>query len=174
MAAAPNEREAGPAGAESGLVTRDHVRAALTGSIFAMSVLAYLGDHETSLTRAVVTVVGTGLVIFFGEAYAGLLSSALDEDDRLPPGEVRHELEASSMAAAPGVAAGAFLVLAHLASASVQSTITVALWLGTLTLAAISVAEARGSHRSLILRVGSVVLSVLVGLAIIGLKVRLH
>ena len=81
--------------------TRAKLRATLTGSIFAMSVLAYLGDHETTLTKAVLTVVGTGLVIFFGEAYAGLFSMALASVRALPAAEVRHELSACSMAAAP-------------------------------------------------------------------------
>ena len=92
--------------------TRAKLRATLTGSIFAMSVLAYLGDHETTLTKAVLTVVGTGLVIFFGEAYAGLFSMALASVRALPAAEVRHELSACSMAAAPGVLAGAFLLIA--------------------------------------------------------------
>src|SRR5918994_2063393 len=114
---------------------RAHVRVALTGSIFAMSVLAYLGDHDTSLGKAVLTVAGTGLVIFFGEAYAGLFS----------------------MAAAPGVLAGGFLLLADLFGLPVSTAVDIALWAGVVTLTVCSVVEARSSHRSPLVRVGSVV-----------------
>ena len=154
--------------------TRAKLRATLTGSIFAMSVLAYLGDHETTLTKAVLTVVGTGLVIFFGEAYAGLFSMALASVRALPAAEVRHELSACSMAAAPGVLAGAFLLIADVLGTAVPTAIDVALWLGVLTLVAVSVVEARGSHRSPLFRVGSVAVSVVLGVGIIVLKAQLH
>jgi hypothetical protein len=153
---------------------RAHVRSALTGSIFAMSVLAYLGDHETGLMAAVLTVVGTGLVIFLGEAYAGLLSSALASVRALPAAEIRHELSACSMAAAPGILAGAFLLLADLLGLTVQTAIDIALWLGVLTLVICSVVEARGSQRSLPVRVGSVAASVVLGVGTIILKAQLH
>jgi hypothetical protein len=155
-------------------LARAGVRAALTGSIFAMSVLAYLGDHETSLVKAVLTVAGTGLVIFFGEAYAGLFSMALASVRSLSGVEIRHELGACSMAAAPGILAGAFLLLADVLGLTVQTAIDVALWLGVLTLVVCSVIEARGSHRSLSVRVGSVVVSVVLGVGIIVLKAQLH
>jgi hypothetical protein len=151
-----------------------HLRAALTGSIFAMSVLAYLGHGDTGLGKAVATVVGTGLVIFFGEAYAGLLSASLASVRTLPAEEIRHELSACSMAAAPGVLAGAFLVLADVLGSTVPIAIDVALWLGVLTLTVLSVVEAHGSHRSLPVRIGSVVVSVLIGVGIIVLKALLH
>lgn len=157
-----------------GPLTRDHLRAALSGSIFAMSVLAYLGDHDTGLRAAVLTVVGTGFVIFVGEAYAGLFSLALATVRALPQAEVRHELGASSMAAAPGVLAGLVLLLADLVGLSVAVAIDVALWLGVLTLLVCSVAEARGSRRSTPVRLASVLATVLVGVGIIALKVRLH
>ncbi|MDD7942496.1 hypothetical protein PHK61_29190 [Actinomycetospora lutea] len=157
-----------------GLVVRAYVRTALTGSIFAMSVLAYLGDHETTLATAVLTVIGTGLVIFFGEAYAGLLSMALSSEQALPRGEVLHELGASATAAAPGIVAGLFLLGADLAGLTVATAIDIALWLGALTLLLCSVVEARGSHRSLPIRVASVVGSVVVGVGIIILKAKLH
>jgi hypothetical protein len=155
-------------------LARAHLRAALTGSIFAMSVLAYLGDHDTSLAKAVLTVAGTGLVIFFGEVYAGLFSMALASSRALPAAEVRHELSACSMAAAPGVLAGGFLLLTDLFGLDLPTAIDVALWLGVLTLVICSAVEAHGSHRSLPVRVGWVVVSVLVGVGIIVLKARLH
>jgi hypothetical protein len=153
---------------------RAHLRTALTGSIFAMSVLAYLGDHETTLTTAVVTVAGTGLVIFFGEAYAGLLSAALTSAHKVPRAEIRHELSACSMAAAPGLLAAVFLLLVHLLDVPVATGIDIALWLGLLTLTGLSLVEAYGSHRSLLVRIGSVVGSVVVGVVIIVLKAELH
>lgn len=175
MAAAPEGE--GPVTRERGDLSplaRAHVRATLTGSIFAMSVLAYLGDHDTSLVNAVVTVIGTGLVIFFGEAYAGLFSMALASVRALPAVEVRHELSACSMAAAPGLLAGVFLLAADLIGLAVPTAIDVALWLGVLTLVLCSVIEARGSHRTGLFRLGSVILSVVVGVGIIVLKAQLH
>ena len=157
-----------------GPLARAHLRSALTGSIFAMSVLAYLGDHETTLLTAVVTVAGTGIVIFLAEAYAGLLSTALASERKVPRAEVRHEIRASSMAAAPGILAGAFLLLADLLRLSVPTAIDIALWLGVLTLTGLSLAEAHGSHRSLLVWVGSVIGSVVIGVVIIVLKAELH
>lgn len=175
MAAAPEEPDtAATHPGDLSPLTRGHVRAALTGSIFAMSVLAYLGDHETSLVKSVLTVVGTGLVIFFGEAYAGLFSMALTSARTLPGVEIRHELSACSMAAAPGILAGAFLLAADLLGLTLQTAVDVALWLGVLTLLLCSLIEARGSHRSLPVRVGSVVVSVVLGVGIIVLKAQLH
>lgn len=153
---------------------RARLRSALTGSIFVMSVLAYLGNHETDLVTAVVTVVGTGFVIFFGEAYAGLLSAGLASTAEVPWAEVREELATSSMAAAPGVVAGVLLLLVDLLGSTVQTGVAVALWVGVLTLTLLSIAEARGSHRSLPVRIASVAGSVLVGLAVIVLKAALH
>lgn len=155
-------------------MARACLRAALTGSIFAMAVLAYLGNHETSLVKAVLTVVGTGLVIFLGEAYAGLLSAALASSRKLPWAEIREEVGVSSVAAGPGVLSGVLLLLTDLAGLSVQAGIDIALWLGVVTLAACSVVEAHGSHRSVPVRAASVVFSVLVGVAIIVLKAELH
>ncbi|MCD2195228.1 hypothetical protein LQ327_17815 [Actinomycetospora endophytica] len=175
MAAASEEPKiAGSSRGDLSPHTRARLRAALTGSIFAMSVLAYLGDHETSLGPAVLTVVGTGVVIFFGEAYAGLFSMALATVRSLPAEEIREELSACSTAAAPGVAAGLFLLVADLFGLGVQAAIDVALWLGVLTLVLCSAIEARDSHRSLPVRAGWVVVSVLVGVGIIALKARLH
>ena len=175
MTADSNEHDATvPQAGDSGSLARAHVRAALTGSIFAMSVLAYLGHQDTSLPRAVVTVTGTGLVIFFGEAYAGLLSAALTSVRDVPWTEIRNELRASSMAAAPGILAGAFLLLADMWGLTVQTGIDIALWLGVLTLTACSVIEGHGSHRSLPVRIGSVIGSVVVGVGIILLKTKLH
>ena len=163
-----------PAPGDLSPLKRTSLRAALTGSIFAMSVLAYLGDHDTSLTKAVVTVVGTGLVVAFGEAYAGLLSAGLASTRRLPAIEVRHELVASAMAALPGVLAGAFLLISELWGPSYQTRIDIALWLGVATLAACSALEAWSSHRSVPFRILSVVVSVAIGVVIIFLKAALH
>ena len=153
---------------------RAHLRSALTGSIFAMAVLAYLGDHETGSVKAIATVVGTGLVICFGEAYAGLLSAALATRDRLPATEIRHELAACSTAAAPGVTAGLVLLLTGLLGIAVQTGIDIALWLGVLALTLCSVVESHGSDRPLPVKVASVGASVLVGAVIIVLKAALH
>jgi hypothetical protein len=157
-----------------GPLGRAGVRATLTGSIFAMSVLAYLGDHGTTLVAAVVTVAATGLVIFFGEAYAGLFSMALASARPLTGAQVREELGACSLAAAPGILAGAVLLVADLLGLGVDTAVDVALWLGVLTLFVGSVVEAHGSHRSLPVRFGSVVVSVVLGVGIIVAKAALH
>ncbi|ALE73679.1 hypothetical protein FRP1_12575 [Pseudonocardia sp. EC080625-04] len=162
-----------PAG-ELGPLARARVRSLLTGSIFAMAVLVYLGDRETTLVAAVGTVAGTGLVVFFGEAYAGLLSASLASVRAVPWTEVRDELGASSAAAAPGVLAGGILLLVDLAGSTVQTGIDIALWAGVLTLTVCSVLEGRGSHRPLPVRIAAVAGSVLLGIGIIVLKAALH
>jgi hypothetical protein len=159
---------------EVGAWARPALRAALTGTIFAMSVLAYLGDHDTSLGKAVVTVAGTGVVIFLGEAYAGVLSAALASDARLSRAEMRLEVGASAMAAAPGVLAGVFLVVVHALGLAVQPAIDLALWLGVVTLALCSVLEGYGSHRTTPVKIASVAASIVLGIVIIILKAELH
>ncbi len=174
MAISPEDHEASAAehGPHSGL--QPHYRAALTGTIFAMSVLAYLGGHDTDLRGAVLTVAGTGVVIFFGEAYAGLLSASLASVRKLPRSEIGRELGASSLAAGPGVLAALVLLVAEGLGLAVQTGIDVALWLGVLALTGCSVAEGRGSQRSAALRVASIAASLLVGVVIIVLKAKLH
>ncbi len=174
MASSPEHHGAGVAEDEPRDGLRPHYRAVLTGTIFAMSVLAYLGGHETGIVGAVVTVVGTGLVIFFGEAYAGLLSAALASVHKLPRAEITRELGASSLAAGPGVLAALVLLLVTAVGWGVQTGIDVALWLGVLALTGCSVAEARGSRRSAAARVASIAASVAVGVLIIVLKAKLH
>src|SRR3954463_4130085 len=51
-------------------------RAAVYGTVIAMSVLAYLGDHEPGPWVTAVTVAGTGVVIFLAEAYAEVMGRA--------------------------------------------------------------------------------------------------
>jgi hypothetical protein len=174
MASSPEHH--GSAVAEDGRRSgfQPHYRAVLTGTIFAMSVLAYLGGHETDFLGAVVTVVGTGLVIFFGEAYAGLLSAALASEQKLPRSEITRELGASSLAAGPGVLAAVVLLLTSAVGWSVQTGIDVALWLGVLALTACSIAEGHGSRRSAAARTASIAASVAVGVVIIVLKAKLH
>jgi hypothetical protein len=174
MAFSPEHHEAAVAedGRRSGF--QPHYRAVLTGTIFAMSVLAYLGGHDTEIAGAVVTVVGTGLVIFFGEAYAGLLSAALASEQKLPRAEIGRELGASSLAAGPGVIAALVLLLTSAVGVAVQTGIDVALWLGVLALTGCSIAEGRGSHRSTAARIASIATSVVVGVVIIVLKAKLH
>jgi hypothetical protein len=161
-------------GGDLGTWARAALRSALTGTIFAMSVLAYLGDHDTSLGKAVVTVVGTGVVIFLGEAYAGVLSAALASEARLSKAEMRLEVGASAMAAAPGVLAGLFLVVVHALGLAVQPAIDLALWLGVVTLALCSVLEGYGSHRTMPIKIASVAASIILGIVIIILKAELH
>ncbi|WP_133252070.1 hypothetical protein [Actinomycetospora cinnamomea] len=139
-----------------------------------MSVLAYLGDEATSTAKAVLTVAGTGIVVAFGEAYAGLLSAALASAQKLPAAEIREELGVCATTAAPGLLAGAFLLLADLIGLTTRTAINGALWLGVLTLTLCSVVEARGSRRSLLVRWGSVAASVVLGVGIIVLKAQLH
>ena len=174
MAATSGDRGAGVAEQAHQLGGRAHYRAALTGTIFAMSVLAYLGDHETTLGTAVVTVAGTGLVVFCAEIYAGLLSASLVTARRLRKDEIHHEFSACSTAAGPGILAALVLLLAELIGWAVQTGITIALWLGVLALTSCSVLEGRGSRRSVGFRVTSIAASVLVGLTIIVLKSKLH
>lgn len=153
---------------------RAALRAALTGTIFAMSVLAYLGDHDTTLPKAVVTVAGTGVVIFLGEAYAGLLSAALASYQRLSKAEITGEIGASAMAAVPGVLAGLFLLVLSSLGFEVGPSIDAALWLGVVTLALCSILEGHGSHRTVPFKIATVAASILLGVLIIILKAELH
>ncbi|NMO88292.1 hypothetical protein [Actinomycetospora sp. TBRC 11914] len=153
---------------------RAALRAALTGTIFAMSVLAYLGDHETALGKAVVTVAGTGIVIFLGEVYAGLLSAALASSERLSRTEITVEIGASATAAVPGVLAGLLLLVLSSLGLAVGPSIDAALWLGVVTLALCSILEGHGSHRTVPFKIAMVVVSILLGVVIIVLKAELH
>ena len=153
---------------------QSRTRAALSGTIFVMSVLAYLGDHETTILRAVLTVVGTGVVIFFAEAYAGLMVAALSSVRRLPGGEIRAELGACSTAAAPGALAGIVLLVADLVGLSAQAGINIALWGGVAGLTVCSFVATHAARRSRGVQIGMVVASVIVGSVIVLLKAKLH
>ena len=174
MVGTPNDEVADDAEVGLGEHARARIRSALGGTIFVMSVLAYLGDYETTLLPAVVTVVGTGFVIFFAEAYAGLLSSLLASVRRLPAGHIRAELDASSAAATPGVVAGVVLLLADLVGLSTQTSINIALWLGVVGLTVCSAVASHAARRPAREQVGMVIASVLVGVVIVVLKAKLH
>lgn len=139
-----------------------------------MSVLAYLGDHETDTTTAIVMVVGTGIVIFFAEAYAGLMARSLGSVRPLRAPLIRGEAAASSTAAAPGIVAGVVLLIADLANLDVQVAINVALWLGVAGLTGCSILASRAARRSVGVQAGLVLASVVVGAVIVLLKAKLH
>jgi hypothetical protein len=165
-------RKAGTAERHEASSARGPIRSAVYGTVIAMSVLAYLGDHDTGPGTAVVTVVGTGVVIFFAEAYAGLMAVALAEGRRVAP-EVRHEVGVSAYAAVPGVMAGLVLLVTALFGLDVATRIDVTLWVGVAALTVLGAVGGRSQGRTT-MRVLWTLASLLVGVLIVVLKAALH
>jgi hypothetical protein len=171
---------AGPA--ESSSPASDHadeprvgrLRAAVYGTVLAMSVLAYLGDHEPGPGVAAVTVAGTGIVIFLAEAYAEVMALALIRSVRPRSPEVRAAVGESSFAALPGLVAALVLGLTAVLQLDVALRIDVTLWLGVASLAVLSALAGWVTHRRPVVRLGWTLASLVVGTAIVVLKAALH
>lgn len=159
-------------GPEAPLV--DRIRSGVYGTVIAMSVLAYLGDHDPGPGVAAATVAGTGIVIFLAEAYAELMALGLARRDRPPPREVRGTLLACSYSAAPGLVAALVLLLTTVLGLGVATRIDITLWTGVAALAVMSVLVGRGTHRRPAIRVAWTLASLAVGTSIVLLKAALH
>jgi hypothetical protein len=149
-------------------------RSAIYGTIIAMSVLAYLGDHEPGPFVTAVTVGGTGIVIFLAEAYAEVVGRAFTGVASPSAGEIRAALLQSCWAAVPGLAAGVVLLVTALLGIPVGTRIDITLWIGVLALAVCGALAAHAAHRRPAARVLWTLVSILVGTAIVVLKAALH
>jgi hypothetical protein len=161
-----------PAAAVERSVAR--VRSAVYGTVIAMSVLAYLGDHEPGPGVTAVTVAGTGVVISLAEAYAELLARATTGVAPPSAREVGAALVQCSWAAVPGLAAAVVLLLTGLLRYDVATRIDITLWVGVAALAACSVVAGRASGRRPAVRVAWTLVSIAVGTIIVVLKAALH
>jgi len=150
------------------------VRSAVYGTVIAMSVLAYLGDHEPAPGVTALTVAATGVVICLAEAYAELMAHALAGPSAPSAAEIRAALGQSSWAAAPGVVAAIVLLGTALLRIDLSVRIDVTLWLGVAALAVCSILAGRAAHRRPAVQVAWTLASLVVGSAIVALKVALH
>jgi hypothetical protein len=152
---------------------RGPVRSAVYGTVIAMSVMAYLGDHEPAPGIAALTVACTGIVIGLAEAYAGLLAGALADGTRVGVSDVRHELRESAYAAAPGVVAGVVLLVTALVGLGIATRIDITLWAGVAALGVFGGLAGRTRRRTTT-RVVWTVASLALGVTIVLLKAALH
>jgi hypothetical protein len=150
------------------------LRAGVYGTVIAMSVLAYLGDHEPGPGVAAVTVAGTGVVIFLAEAYAEVMALALIRSVRPVAREARAAVGESSFAALPGVVAALVLGLTALLRLDVAIRIDITMWVGVLALAVLSALAGWATHQRPVVRLGWTLASLVVGTVIILLKAALH
>lgn len=150
------------------------LRATVYGTVLAMSVLAYLGDYEPGPGVAAVTVAGTGIVIFFAEAYAEVMALVLVRSVRPSSRDVRAAVGESSFAALPGLAAALVLGLTAVLQLDVAIRIDITLWIGVAALAVLSALAGWVTHRRPLVRVAWTLASLVVGTAIILLKAALH
>ena len=150
------------------------IRSGIYGTVIAMSVLAYLGDHEPGPGVAAVTVAGTGIVIFLAEAYAELLAHTLARSTRPSARELREVLLACSYAAVPGLVAGLVLLVTTLLGFDIAVRIDIALWTGVAALAVLSLLAGRSARRGPVVRVAWTLASLAVGASIVLLKAALH
>ena len=158
----------------SGERAAGRVRAAIYGTVIAMSVLAYLGDHEPGPWVTALTVAGTGIVIFLAEAYAEVVGRAYTGVAAPSAHEVRVALQHSSWAAVPGLVAAAVLLVLALLRVDLSTRIDITLWVGVAALALCSALAGRSTHRRPAVRVAWTVASILVGSTIVALKAAVH
>ncbi|WP_433787840.1 hypothetical protein ACQPX6_13560 [Actinomycetospora sp. CA-101289] len=163
-----------PPPTESGERLAGRVRSAVYGTIIAMSVLAYLGDHEPGPWVTAVTVGGTGIVIFLAEAYAEVVGQAFSGAAAPSAHEIRVALRRTCWAAVPGLAAGIVLLVTALLRFPVATRIDITLWIGVGTLAVCSILAGRAARRRPAVRVAWTLGSVVVGSVIVLLKAALH
>ncbi len=163
-----------PPPTEPGERLAGRARSAVYGTIIAMSVLAYLGDHEPGPWVTAVTVGGTGIVIFLAEAYADVVGRAYTGVAAPSAREVRAALAQSFWAAVPGLAAGVVLLVTALVGFSLATRIDITLWTGVAALAVCSALAGRAARRRPAVRVAWTLASIVVGSAIVLLKAAFH
>jgi hypothetical protein len=163
-----------PPPTEPGEEVAGRARSAVYGTIIAMSVLAYLGDHDPGPWVTAVTVGGTGIVIFLAEAYAEVVGRAFTGLAAPSAREVRAALLQSCWAAVPGLAAALVLLVTALLRFPVATRIDVTLWIGVAALAVCSALAGRAARRRPAVRVAWTLASIVVGSAIVLLKAALH
>ena len=168
------ERTATTLPRSGGHAAAGRVRAAIYGTVIAMSVLAYLGDHEPGPWVTALTVAGTGIVIFLAEAYAEVVGRAYTGVATPSAHEVRVALQHSSWAAVPGLVAAAVLLVLALLRVDLSTRIDITLWVGVAALALCSALAGRSTHRRPAVRVAWTVASILVGSTIVALKAAVH
>ncbi|GAA4735347.1 hypothetical protein [Actinomycetospora chibensis] len=161
-----------PARSDEHAATR--VRAAIYGTVIAVSVLAYLGDHEPGPWVTALTVAGTGIVIFLAEAYTEVVGRAYTGVAARLAHELRAALQRSAWAAVPGLVAGVVLLVLALLRIDLSTRIDITLWVGVAALAVCSALAGRATHRRPVVRVAWTVASILVGSTIVALKAALH
>jgi hypothetical protein len=149
-------------------------RAAVYGTVIAMSVLAYLGDHEPGPWVTAVTVAGTGVVIFLAEAYAEVLGRAFTGAAAPSARHIGAALRHSAWAAVPGLLAGVVLLVTALLGVGLSLRIDIALWVGVAALAVCSLLAGRAAHRRPAVRAAWTLASIVVGVVIVALKAALH
>ena len=159
---------------KSGEHAAGRVRAVIYGIVIAMSVLAYLGDHEPGPWVTALTVAGTGIVIFLAEAYAEVVGRAYTGVAAPSAHEVRAALQHSSWAAVPGLVAAAVLLVLALLGVDLSTRIDITLWVGVAALGLCSALAGRTTHRRPAVRMAWTVASILVGSTIVALKAAVH
>jgi len=152
--------------------TVERHRQAIYGAIVLLSVLVVLSETSPSAVDAALGVAGTAFVLFFAHVYAGGLAERSWRGRALDPGDFRRLMDESW----PVVAVTLWpLVLLGLAGLGLIHT-TVALELGMwLAVAALGLwSWTAGRRMRLSTRLLSTVLSLVVGLAIVALKIAFH
>ncbi|MEJ2862036.1 hypothetical protein [Actinomycetospora flava] len=153
---------------------RDHLRASVYGTVMAMSVLAYLGDHEPAPGVAALTVAATGVAIFLAETYAGQLAHTLTGPPRSGRRHLTIVLRESAGTAVPGVVAGVLLGGFTVFGLDLALRIDIVLWVGVAALGVLSVLCGRAARRRPALQVAWALASLAVGTSIVLLKAALH
>ncbi|TDQ55891.1 hypothetical protein EV188_105289 [Actinomycetospora succinea] len=156
------------------VLRRHRLRASVYGTLMAMSVLAYLGDHDPGPGVAALTVAGTGVAIFLAETYGGVLAGTLTGPPRSGPRVIRSVVAESTGTALPGILAGVLLGVMALTGLDVALRIDITLWVGVAALAVLSVLGGRAARRRPAVQVAWAIASLLVGASIVLLKAALH
>jgi hypothetical protein len=147
---------------------------AIYGTLVTAGVLVARGAGDRDVVELCLTVGGTLLVFWLGHAYTDLLGGAVATGQRTGPAALIHALRVEWPIVESGVLPVAATLLARGAGASANSAVLAGLLIAVVEICLWAVLAGRRLQLTPLARVSYVIVSGLLGLAIIALKALLH
>lgn len=147
---------------------------AIYGTLVTAGVLAARGAGDRDLAELCLTVGGTLLVFWLGHAYTDLLGGVVATGRQAGPAALLHALRVEWPIVESGVLPVAATLLARGAGASSNTAVLAGLLVAVVEICLWAVLAGRRLQLTLFARLSYVLVSGLLGLAIIALKALLH